>query len=297
MAIDRPWAVGIALMGPRSGRWWLAPSHRSARGDCEGAAPERHGRAGSGGGAAGGGRDRGSVAASVFIAALAGLLPAFPAIGQVGSGTFAIELSADGGETWRSGLTEVEPGPRTVLGRVAVQWTADAGYCFAASQFDIGIAFPTGAEDAVTNAIRPFFFGRGSVQTIVATRFGSTIKIDDVRDTLPFGAGTRGVFPGQLPEAFAGWPPPTRENPAHVFTFNLNLDGTPGDRFVSAAFVPASNGALVRIYTTVTGAQNSLGIGPGMGPLEIHFASIRVVPAPGCVLGALLGLWAGRRRR
>lgn len=296
MAIDRPWAVGIALKGPQSGRRWLPPTQQSVRGDCAGFTPIRQGQV-SESRAARGRRSAGKWVAPGRLAALAASLLALPALGQLGSGVFAIELSADGGETWRSGLTEVEPGPRTVLWRLSVEWTADAGYYFAGSQFDLGVFGPEGATDTVTNAVRPYFFQRSTTQVIVVTRFGSMLKIDDSRDTLPFGEGPRGVFPAQLPEAFAQWPPPTRDNPAHVFTFDLNLDGTPGDRYLSATFVPASNGALVRIYTTYTGAQNSLGLGPNHGPLEIRFASVRVIPAPASLALAVVALAWGRRRR
>lgn len=231
---------------------------------------------------------------SVFaFVAVAGLAAAANA--QVGTANVAYEVSDDGGATWNGGLTETVAS--SVLVRIRASWSDDAGmYAFAGAQFDVVVTGVggAGAGDTVSNAIRPGTTSGGSAQTIVATRFGNQIKIDDVRDTLGPGAGTRGVFPGQLVENFAGTNF-SNANPITIFQFELNLDGSIGDRDMSSLYIAPSGGntidRVMRIYTSPAGAQNT-------PSTTTRGATVRVVPAPGALaLLGLGGLAIARRRR
>lgn len=209
-------------------------------------------------------------------------------------GTATITWEADDGRGWTS--TRLETTAPSVQVRMRVAWGAasEVGYMVAGVQFDALIQSPRGALDSVANPLRPGWFAGGSAQTIVATRFGDALKIDDSRDTLPPGVGSRGVFPGQLVEAFGG--PYDRSNPATVFTFRLDLDTIPGTRTINSLYVAPFNGDTIsrylRLYTSPSGAQNR----PNTTtlPLEIVF-----IPAPSAAMFASLISFAicGTRRR
>lgn len=230
---------------------------------------------------------------SVFaFVAVAGLAAAANA--QVGTGLVVYEVSDDGGATWNGGLTETVAS--SVLVRIRASWSDDAGmYAFAGAQFDVVVTGVSGAgaADNASNFAR-ISNGVSSAQTIVATRFGNQLKIDDARDTLGPGLGTRGVFPGQLVEQFAGTNF-TSANPATIFTFQLNLDGSIGDRELSSLYIAPPGGntidRVMRIYTSSSGAQN-------MPSTTTRGATVRVIPAPGALaLMGLGGLAIARRRR
>lgn len=231
---------------------------------------------------------------SVFaFVAVAGLAAAANA--QVGTGLVVYEVSDDGGATWNGGL--VETVASSVKVRILASWSSDADmYAFGGSQFDVVVTGVggAGAADTVANAMRPWPTNTGSAQTIVATRFGNQIKIDDARDTLGPGAGTRGVFPGLLAQNFAGTNFSTA-NPLTIFEFDLNLDGSIGDRDLSSLYIAPPGGntidRVMRIYTSPTGAQNT-------PSTTTRGATVRVVPAPGALaLLGLGGLAIARRRR
>lgn len=222
--------------------------------------------------------------------------------GQVGFGIHAIEVSTDGGATWQGGIVEVEPGPRSVMVRNRFSWTGvPEAYAFASAQFDMGV-FGAGAGDEVTEVTRVHPYIVPS-QTVVAMRFGSVIKIDDSRDTLPFGMGTRGAFPGQPIENFA---PPggfVAENPAVPLVFTLHLDGEPGDRFIDVDYTPPSHGGPwaggFRAYTSPAGARTGFYVITVALPYppnaRIETATVRVVPGPGAAGVLAVGLIALRR--
>lgn len=211
-----------------------------------------------------------------------------------------MQVSTDGGATWLGGTVEVEPGPRSVLVRSQFSWINSPAYAFAGAQFD-AVVLNAGPGDEVVNPERPHPYNLGSNQTIVATRFGSTIKIDDSRDTLGPGMGTRGVFPGQLVENFA---PPggfVRENPGAPFVFGLNLDGTPGDRIIDALHTSSTGtgDSRFRAYTSPEGAVETFYIFHPWLPINarVEPATVRVVPGPGALMVLAAGLAWGRRRR
>ena len=226
------------------------------------------------------------------LIAIAGLAAAASA---QGTGSIVYQVSADNGATWNNGTIDVDQSQTSVLVRIQASWSSDLNmYAFAGSQFD-AVVSGAGAGDSVSDATRPFPTGAGSNQTIVATRFGNEIKIDDVRDTSGPGAGTRGVFPGQLVEQFAGTNF-TSANPINIFTFKLNLDGTEGLRSFRNLYIAPSGGNttdhVMRVYTSSSGGQNNPVTTTTGGGVNV------VIPAPGSL--ALLGLGAlaaGRRRR
>ena len=207
---------------------------------------------------------------------------------QLGNGDIWYEASLDG-QFWQRGylLTGFET-PTNVYVRLRASWSGDAGmYAFAASNFDVQI---TDAEqDTVSDMLRPRPFG-SVAQTIAATRFGSTIKIDDSRDTLAPGQGTRGVFPSQLAQQLAGTNF-TSANPVTIFQFTLTMNQT-SIRRITSLYVPPTGGGdpvPMRVFTSPRGSQNN--------PTTItHAITIdNYTPAPGPT--ALLGLWGAAASR
>lgn len=215
---------------------------------------------------------------------------------QLGVGMLRWQVSTDGGGTWEGGLTEVPPEQGSVQVRLLASWSSDGGmYAFAGCQFDAVVRGIDGAGplDTVVNARRTPPMTSGSAQTIAVTRFGSQIKIDDLRDTLPPGEGPRGVFPGQIVEQFG--PPPgwSRDNPVSIFEYTLVLDGSEGDRDLWLLYIAPSGGntidRVMRIYTSSSGAQNT-------PSTMTRGATVRVIPAPGALLLLAMGALGARRR-
>ena len=229
---------------------------------------------------------------NLAIVACAGLCAS--AWAQIGTGTWTWEVSADGGATWATGLVEVPPEQQEVRVRAVAAWTSDAGGWFGLARVDALWASidNAGLADSVTSIerYRPFTF---SAQTLVATRFGHVIKIDDIRDTLPPGEGDRTILPGQgIPQ----WGGSTTANPAALFEFRIALDGSPGDRLASGAFRPPnSNGNSIDRIFTVYADNNGL---TNLPLVTVSNATVRVVPSPGGAAFAIgAALWAARRRR
>lgn len=229
------------------------------------------------------------------------LVVAGSASAQVGSGSLTWEASADGGGTWARDIS-VEPGARSVLVRCVAAWSDDGGmYAFAGAQFDAIVGTQGPRQDTASGFVR-ISNGVSSFQNIVATRFGEQLKIDDERDTLGPGMGNRGVFPGQLAQQWAGTNF-TTANPVPIFTFELHLDGTPGDRSIFMRFPWGPMGmpeASMRIYTTPVGGQNLLRCEGSTEwncqQLSVRNAVVRVVPGPGAAGVMAVGLIGLRRR-
>jgi hypothetical protein len=202
---------------------------------------------------------------------------------------------ANDGHGWVSGrLVTSEPAVEVRL-RAAWEGGAQIGYAFAGCQFDMTLSSDATEGDWVSDFGRLYPFYYSSAQTLDATRFGNTIKIDDRRDTMPPGQGTRGIFPGQLVEQF-GDIHFTRANPVYLFGATIHFDGVPGERRVDSRYVAPSGGnsldRVMRIYTSSVGGQNT--------PSTTTFwMDIEYVPAPGAaaVLGAAGILVVMRRRR
>lgn len=213
---------------------------------------------------------------------------------QVGTGEIWYEASDDGGSTWVRDYLLTSQSRPSVLVRLRATWSEHAGmYAFAGTQFDISIS--NAGSDTVVNPRRPWPFHTGSAQAVVASYFGDTIKIDDSRDTLPPGSGTRGVFPGQLLQDFAG-SNFTTANPTTIFEFELHLGDQTIRTLTSYYILPPghdpTNPRVMRVYTSPGGMQNT--------PVTITHGMIidNYTPAPGGVLlGALAGAVMSVRRR
>jgi hypothetical protein len=240
-------------------------------------------------------KDRGVRAILAIAAALA--LPA-AAYGQ--HADWAWEVSRDAGATWEGGTVRVSDVQFSVLVRLTVAWSGvPDGYAFAGSQFDgivVGLS-GAGVSDFARDLVRPVPFD-GGAQTLVATRFGDTIKIDDRRDTNAPGMGSRGVFPGQLVEAFSGGRFSTA-NPATIFQYELVLDGSSGTRRISDIPSPSGEDVMtIRIYTSPTGGQYMLRSGPFVSQIDRHDAFLEVaVPSPGGIFVLVAGAGSCLRRR
>lgn len=230
----------------------------------------------------------------IALAALAGAAAVANAQ-DVGIGKFTWEVSLDGGATWAGGVVDIDPSNASVLVRARALWDGTNGmYAFAGAQFDALVTTASPNGDTAGNFVR-ISNGVNTAQTIVATRFGNVLKIDDARDTLGPGLGTRGVFPGQLVENFAGTNF-TSANPVTIFQYELFIDHTDEtDRLLSETFIAPSGGntidRVMRIYTSPTGGQNT--------PVTTrNNAVLRYIPTPATLaLLGLGGLMVGRRRR
>jgi hypothetical protein len=193
---------------------------------------------------------------------------------QLGTANFVFKVSADEGQTWQTGVVEVANSQRRIRVRPVASWSTDAGRWFAGARYDIVWRnMSNGLDDIYVLGARATGF-RLATQTMVSSRFGSSIKVDDSRDTLPPGQGTFGVNSSQGAPAFGFG---DESNPAVLAEFWFDLDGTPGDREVTALFLPPPNGntsdRFMSIYTTYDGSQNK--------PLSTFSpAIVRVLPCP-----------------
>lgn len=223
--------------------------------------------------------------AALTVAANAGVCAAQT---QIGTATFTWEAFVDG--QWRGG--NVQTTATDVPVRARVSWSQDAGYAFASTTFDATISAPMAGIDGVITLSRPQPFN-ANTQTLVASRFGSQIKLDDSRDTAPPGLGARGVSAGQGVEVFGF--PFSDANPAVILEFTLRLDAILGLRTVEALPIAPTNGNAtdrwIRIYTNRNGAQN-------LPLVEQQRLQIQVIPAPAApALATAAAMLALRRRR
>lgn len=168
-------------------------------------------------------------------------------------GTASMSWQGNDGHGWSSGtLATSEPEIRI---RLLADWSSDAGYAFSQTRFD---AVVLGSfMDSATQMSRPWPFDEAA-QTLLASRFGEVLKIDDSRDTLEPGAGARGIQPLQLSEGWGRFDP---SRPVSLFEFVLTFDGNPGSRTIDALYLPASGGnstdRQIRIYTSYAGDLNN----------------------------------------
>lgn len=168
---------------------------------------------------------------------------------------------------------------------------------FAGARIDQTVTGLAGAgmNDTIT-VVDPGFANQ---QTLVSRRFGNVLKVDDISDTLPpgEGAGHWGIFNGGHATG-----PYTYANPLlGAIDFDLWLDGTEGDRVVSAWWrgwsdyfpdIPDMGPAILMLNRDLVDWDF---IYPD---LTVNDLTIRVIPAPG-VVALLCGAcaFAGVRRR
>jgi uncharacterized protein (TIGR03382 family) len=204
------------------------------------------------------------------------------------SGSLTWQVSTDGGATWSNAAVMNGAGAVQVRGTFA--WSGIANSLgFGGSQFDALIIGGT-AGDSVSGINRPSPFNFAA-QTLVASAYAGGIKIDTAADVAAPGAGTGWVNPGQGSVDGIGTNF-NSANPATVFTYTLNFDGT-GSRTIGNVFNQTTGRAL-SVYTSNAGAQTRL----NAPQVAINTASITLIPTPGTLaLAGLGGLAAARRRR
>lgn len=198
---------------------------------------------------------------------------------------------------WHAGLLEVPQTQTSVMVRSVARWDQEAGYMFSGVRMDMVWRSPASgglSDQLVDLRYNPYLMG--TLNPIGASRFGQDVKIDDLRDTLPPGQGTRGVPVNQAPQNFG--PPVDLSNPISLFTYKVVLDGTEGDRVATSYFIaplsPPGNSSdrFMQVYTTPLGANNI--------PLSrLEDCTLRVVPAPtgGVMAFVVAALLTPRRRR
>lgn len=214
-----------------------------------------------------------------------------------GRATFSWEASIDGGATWTRGTLQVSPTQASVQVRASCAFTNIAPLCyFGYAEFDGTIVGVDGAgmgdwlsAESIVN--------QGPQFAIVGTRFGNLLKIDHLSDLALPGEGTRWVSVGQnSPSAGGPTRPGSFANPyAELLSYQLNFDGTPGDRLIGGVFrqfptLPPDRNVIVWEWH---GQFRTFAQQMTQDPL-----TIRVMPAPGVVVVAIVASCiAGRRRR
>lgn len=188
----------------------------------------------------------------VCLGAFAVLSPV--ALAQTGTGWFRWEGSVDGGEIWVGDELLVRDPWTTVQLRARVGWSLEGSWGFAGTTLDIVVETPDQTADDLVNPARPWPL-YGPMQTLVTTRFGNVLKLDDSRDTMPPGKGNRGIVIGQATPVWFEFDP---GNPITIFTLSLVLDGTSGPRLVTEAFQNLSSemnntDRVFKVYTTPGG--------------------------------------------
>ena len=215
----------------------------------------------------------------------------------IGTALFRWEGSADGGATWTPGELIVPPEHESVLVRARVSWS-DPAIRFVHAGFDVAVTGEQGTADTAGSfAFHPRLFST-RIDWVVASRFGSTLKIDYDRDTLPPGEGPGSLLTGSG-EEFNDLPP--LDHPIEIFRFRLTFDGEPGLRTVHEYFMPTTRfGTGMNTTDRVLVLSDYGGTGRGylLPQTTRESLNIRVLPAPGgLALLAGVALAAPRRRR
>lgn len=209
-----------------------------------------------------------------------------------GDEAFEWQVSGDSGASWQGGDLEVPLSQQRSHVRAVASWSADAGFAFGLVRFDATIATDAPVGDGAMEFSRGVAFSTGWVQTIVATRFGSVLKIDDSRDVLPPGEGSHGVTPSQLSPQFGHIL--DSSNPAVIFAFTLMLDGSAGRRTIDALFLIPPGHEQDRYMGNYPFAAGGTFNFPRM---SYSGASVTVVPGPWSAAMMAGAFAAGLRRR
>ncbi len=152
-----------------------------------------------------------------------------------------------------------------------------------------------GATDTITS-IGPGQLPPNS-QDLSVRRFGNLLKIDDAFDTQPPGLGSWWMQRSQSPNNGTS-PTPLFFNPVTLLEFTLVLDGSQGDRLVTAAWTTdTAFGYRPFCVTNVWGIDHRFQ--QWRHPMTEEQLTIRVIPAPAStpllVLSSIVA--ASRRRR
>lgn len=183
------------------------------------------------------------------------------------------EASMDNGTTWTQGLAVVPENTTSVLVRSQCQFDFPflQNY-YSGASLDATVQGMTGS--GLTDSASAILRNTRGIQPLQATRFGQVLKIDDFDDPHPPGQGPLWVTVVQYA---AISPVPT--NPYWMLQYQLNLDGTSGDRLIDAVFrqpptIPQGRYLAIGTYGSDVIYYPTLRIDP---------LTIRVIPAPGMV--------------
>jgi hypothetical protein len=207
------------------------------------------------------------------------------------------EGSADGGGSWSRNQLEVHSASTRVRIRAICEFVGPSNTYFGGASFD-GVVTGSPAIGQ-GDTIRAESITRGQVQNILpplaVSRWGSSLKIDYWDDHAPPGLGPYWASTSQS-APFRG--PHVSGNPLNVFEYELHLDGTIGERSISAIFANEpffGPGGWIRLFreNDFNERDNTY-----MHPVEQHALTIRAVPAPSTVILVPIALtFLSRKRR
>ncbi len=212
---------------------------------------------------------------------------------QQGHATWRWEGSVDGGASWRGGRIELLHSPGVVLVRAIVTFEdfGTPSYCGGVG-LDPYVLTTAPGDDIIS-----FTAPHGSASRLESfpanpVRLPGLLKLDAAGDLLPPGQG-----PGWFRATQPGYQIITSaimDNPIWLMGFTLVIDGTGGDRTISAVFreSPLYPGRPMFVETRPW-------LGYGYAETLDHFPlTISVFPSPsGAALGAFAACWFGARRR
>ncbi len=229
--------------------------------------------------------------ARLAIAAVASCVVAIAARAQT-SAAFRWQASADNGATWSSSSLSVPQTSASVLVRAVASWTpSSTDEVFARLNFDATVEGRLGS--GLADGASAFVVGNppavvGGVQSVGTFRFGSILKIDRNTDASPPGLGSDWLSIFQL-SGMIGLPPISFDNPITLFSYRLDLDGTPGQRQLSATL---QSGFLILFPDWRSNQIRG-------EPISVEPLTLTVLPAPGAIALLALGgvVVASRRRR
>jgi hypothetical protein len=226
-----------------------------------------------------------------FLAIICGLCNTSVSCAQIifdGTATWSWEASIDGGATWHRGLFDVPASQRDVRVRSSLSFPPPTGLGggFSTAELD-GVVHGAGPLDSISQLSG----GNLLSGNFVASRFGSTLKIDDPVDTLPPGLGPRWAVLAQSRNQTGR----SLANPIILLSYTLSLDGTSGDRVIDGIFRQRPDYPLGHVVSIDMGRNEEA---PTLVPFLIQEPlTIRVVPSPATLVVGLLGLAIASRRR
>lgn len=230
---------------------------------------------------------------AALIAALCTTTQAHAQIVYGGQGRWWWEASTDNGTTFSERLLEVPQAPTNVLVRLRFSFPSGHLRYLGGAGMDAAV-YNTAPGDDISDVTAGDRNGgeRGLIYRIPRLRL---IKIDTFGDDLPPGEGPEWLCICQHPPQT--FPTPSFNNPITAMTYRLHLDGTPGDRQVSAVIASYMQvGHLVSAYTHSLNPperSTTFYLSTIQDPL-----TIRVVPTPAGMFGLFgLMLCAVRRQR